>query len=150
MVGRLAFIACLMLAPVAGIPEAALESNTALPAVTTTPTASSATLPAAVSATAGNAAPLEPRLAGLEPYKPEANKPVEDFFVVSIVSLPFTALWSVVGAAAVASISQKQFPPVFSNEAILSTAAIAVGSSLAIGLLSVSWGKGHSDKAVIP
>jgi hypothetical protein len=133
MVGRLALITCLLLAPVPGIPDAAPVSS----ATATTPTASSA-------------APLEPRLAGLEPYKPEANKPVEDFFVVSIVSLPFTALWSVVGAAAVASIAQKQFPPTFSNEAIISTAAIAVGSSLAIGLLSVSWGKGHSDKAVTP
>jgi len=67
---------------------------------------------------------------------------VEDFFVVSITSLPFTGLWTLVGAALVGSISQKQFPPNFSNDTILSSAAIALGSSLCIGLVSsISWGR---------
>ena len=133
MVVRLILMAALLLPPGSSSADA-----------TASPLSPTAT---AVAETATAQAPSEPRFAGLEPYLPQANKPVEDFFVVSIISLPFTALWTVVGAAAVASISQKQFPPAFSNDAILSTAAIAIGASLTIGLLSVSWGKGHSSAA---
>jgi hypothetical protein len=74
----------------------------------------------------------------------EPNDPTEDFFVVSIISLPFTALWTLVGATIVASISQRTFPPSFSEGTLISSGAIAFGSSIGIGLLSATWGKGKS------
>ena len=123
MVARLALILALLAAPMPGGAEGL------------SPTAAASLSPSAAAALSQTA------LAPLEPYAPQPNKPVEDFFVVSITSLPFTGLWTLVGAALVGSISQKQFPPNFSNETILSSAAIAVGSSLCIGLVSsISWG----------
>lgn len=133
MVGRRALLASLVLSLAAGPSWA--ETTTNLTALSPS---------AAVTATALTETALVP----LEPYKPETNKPIEDFFVVTIISLPFTALWSIVGAAVIGGIAQKQFPPNFSNDALLSTAAIAVGSSLTVGLLSVSWGKGKTSKTI--
>jgi hypothetical protein len=86
---------------------------------------------------------------GVSPASPtfEKNNPVEDFCVVSIVSLPFTALWSILGAGIVASISQQKFPPELSNDTLFSTGAIALGASVGIGLVSVSWGRGKANSA---
>ncbi|MES2201516.1 MAG: hypothetical protein V4498_04625 [candidate division FCPU426 bacterium] len=92
------------------------------------------------------AAPLSPtataEVVPLSPYKPQPNRPVEDFFVVSIVSLPFTALWSLIGAAAVLSVSQGQFPPELTDASLIGAGATAVGLSLGVGLISVQWGGG--------
>ena len=82
----------------------------------------------------------------LQAYHPEPNHPAEDFFVVSIISLPFTALWCLVGATAVASVSQQKFPPDFTDEALIGAGAVALGSSVSIGLLSVSWGGSKSTQ----
>jgi hypothetical protein len=90
--------------------------------------------------------------APLEPYHPEANRPLEDFFVVSIVSLPFTAFWSFVGSTAVVAVSKgRQHQSVsFSTPTLVSTGLIALGASVSIGLLSVSWGQGVKPKTTSP
>jgi hypothetical protein len=77
----------------------------------------------------------------------EPNHPVEDFFVVSIISLPFTALWTLVGATVVASVSQKVFPPNFDEGTLISAGAIAAGASVSIGLVSATWGTGKAAPA---
>lgn len=64
----------------------------------------------------------------------------EDFTAVTLISLPFTALWSVLGALAVASISQQVFPPAMDTPELAGAAMVAVGASLSIGLVSVQWG----------
>lgn len=70
----------------------------------------------------------------------EPNHPVEDFFTVSLVSIPFTGLWALLGASVVAGISQSKYPPEFSDDMFLGAAGVALGASVGIGLLSVSWG----------
>jgi hypothetical protein len=81
--------------------------------------------------------------APLPPLKTE-NSAWESFAGVTLLSAPFTALWSVLGALAVEGFAQGQFPPDFGRDrakATLSTAAaVAGGGSLLIGLVSVQWG----------
>ena len=73
----------------------------------------------------------------------EKNHPVEDFFTVTIVSLPFTALWVLIGASVVGGISQNRYPPEFNEDMLIGAGAVAVGASVGIGLVSVAWGKGR-------
>lgn len=77
----------------------------------------------------------------------EKNHPVEDFFTVSLTSLPFTALWSLVGATVVGGISQNKFPPEFNDNMLIGAGAVALGASFSIGLVSVFWGKGKAPAA---
>jgi hypothetical protein len=73
----------------------------------------------------------------------EKNHPVEDFFTVTLVSLPFTALWALIGASVVGGISQGKYPPEFNSDMLIGAGAVAVGASLGIGIVSVAWGKGR-------
>ena len=73
----------------------------------------------------------------------QKNHPVEDFFTVTIVSLPFTALWVLIGASVVGGISQNKYPPEFNEDMLIGAGAVAVGASVSIGLVSVAWGKGR-------
>jgi hypothetical protein len=75
---------------------------------------------------------------------------VEDFFTVSVVSLPFTVFWAFIGATAVAGISQQKFPPEFNEPMLVGAGACALGASVAIGLVSVSWGKGKAKAPHTP
>jgi hypothetical protein len=76
------------------------------------------------------------------PEKPayQPNVPWEDFTAVTLISLPFTALWSVLGAVAAASISQKQFPPSMGTPQLAGAAMVAASASVSIGLVSIQWG----------
>ena len=80
--------------------------------------------------------------APLQAFQAEPNHPVEDFFTVSLISLPFTALWSFIGATAVASVTQQKFPPEYTDTLFIGAGAAAAGLSLGIGLVSISWGPG--------
>ena len=73
------------------------------------------------------------------------NNGVEDFFAVTLISLPFTAFWALIGALIVGGISQNHFPPEFTTPLLASAGATAAGTSVAIGLVSVQWG-GHAPK----
>jgi hypothetical protein len=64
----------------------------------------------------------------------------EDFTAVTLISLPFTALWALVGAVTVAAISQHAFPPSMDTPQLAGAAMVAAGASVSIGLLSVQWG----------
>lgn len=73
------------------------------------------------------------------PIQRIANRPVDDFFAVTLISLPFTAFWALVGALAVGGIAQQRFPPEFDNNLLAGAGAFAGGASLLTGLVSVSW-----------
>ena len=70
----------------------------------------------------------------------EANRPLEDFFVVTIISLPFTALYGLMGATAYDSIQQSKFPPRFETQTLTRAGIAALAASVLIGTFSVSWG----------
>lgn len=111
-------------------------------ALALSPTATALSGSAAVlSPTADALAPLGPR--PLPPPK-VANSAWEGFVGVTLLSAPFTAFWSVLGALVVESLAQRQFPPDFGQDrakATLSAAAgVAAGSSVMIGLVSLHWG----------
>lgn len=93
----------------------------------------------ALSPDAGSAdlAPLPLRPA---PLVREPNVAWEDFSAVTLVSLPFTAFWSILGTLAVGGISQGKFPPEIDSTLIATAASIAGGASLTIGLVSIQWG----------
>jgi hypothetical protein len=99
----------------------------------------------ALSATAQALCPSASALEGAR--RLEKNRPVEDFAVTTLVSLPFTAFWAFIGATAVLSVSQGKFLPDYSDEAVIGAGATALGASLAIGVVSVSWGKGKAPAA---
>ena len=99
--------------------------------------------PAAQPALAPAPVPLS-TTAELGNFHPEPNHPVEDFFTVSIISLPFTAIWSFVGATAVAAVAQQKFPPEYTDQLFITAGAAAAGLSFGIGLVSVSWGPGKA------
>lgn len=92
---------------------------------------------AAVSPTVQALAELPPR-----PQAPvlQPNRAWEDAAAVTLVSLPFTAFWALLGALAVGGASQGRFPPELSTDMLAGAAMVAGGSSLAIGLFSISWG----------
>jgi hypothetical protein len=64
----------------------------------------------------------------------------EDMSAVTLVSLPFTAFWALLGALAVGGFQQGRFPPELDTPLLTGAAAVAAGASLSIGLVSVSWG----------
>lgn len=64
----------------------------------------------------------------------------EDMSAVTIVSLPFTAFWALLGALTIGGIQQGRFPPEMDSPLLTGAAVVAAGASLSIGLVSVSWG----------
>jgi hypothetical protein len=80
----------------------------------------------------------------------QKNHPVEDFFTVTIVSLPFTALWVLIGASVVGGISQGKYPPEFNSDMLIGAGAVALGASVGIGIVSVAWGKGRGKASSTP
>jgi hypothetical protein len=69
----------------------------------------------------------------------EKNEPLEDFFTVTIVSLPFTAFWCTLGALAIAGAQQGHFPPEVDQGLMVGAGSAALGLSVGIGLVSVTW-----------
>ena len=80
----------------------------------------------------------------------QGNHPVEDFAVVSIISLPFAALYSFLGAAIYESINQNQFPPVMETSTLAAAGGVALGSSLLIATFSTQWGSGKKKEPAEP
>jgi hypothetical protein len=74
-----------------------------------------------------------------------ANARWEDFTAVTLLSAPFTAIWSVLGAVLVATVSQSRgqgklvFPNMGTPE-LTGAALVAATASVSIGLISVQWG----------
>lgn len=64
----------------------------------------------------------------------------EDAAAATLVSLPFTAFWSLLGALAVGGISQGRFPPELNGDMLAGAAMVAGGTSLGIGLINIRWG----------
>jgi hypothetical protein len=88
-------------------------------------------------------APLAPRP---EPPAMQPSAAWEDVSAVTLVSLPFTAFWCLLGSLAVAGVAQHKFPPDMDTPTLLGAATVAAGASLAIGLVSLQWG-GPSSSA---
>ena len=152
---RLALCLALLAVPL----EAASISGTAATALSPNASALSGAATAlspSANALSGTAKTLSPTpLADLLPLPPRPLPPLktensawESFAGVTLLSAPFTAFWSVLGALAVEGFAQGQFPPDFGQDrakATLSTAAaVAGGASLMIGLVSVHWGGSHA------
>jgi hypothetical protein len=91
---------------------------------------------------AAEAGALSPTAQAASSPQFEKNRPVEDFFTVSLISTPFTALWSFVGASVVAGISQGKFPPEYNDQMLIGAGGVALGAALSIGFVSAYWGKG--------
>lgn len=68
------------------------------------------------------------------------NNGVEDFFAVTLISLPFMAFWGLIGALIVGSAGQGHFPPDFDTPLLQGAGMVAAGASVATGLVSVQWG----------
>jgi hypothetical protein len=108
------------------------------------------TTPAALvsaAATTGTPAALTPNADVMAPLpgRPPAivhtvNDPVEDFFAVTLISMPFTAFWALLGALAIGGTVQKRFPPEFDTPLLISAGSVAAGASVLTGLISVHWG----------
>lgn len=91
--------------------------------------------PAAASADLLPALPSRPA-----PLKREPNVRWETFSATTLVSLPFTAFWALLGALIVGGVVQKRFPPEIDQPLLTSAAVVAGTASLGIGLISVNWG----------
>jgi hypothetical protein len=126
---------------------AALSSSAAVAVSGNASALTVTTVPQALSSNAKIMLALPERPAPI-PYV--ANQPGEDLVAITLISLPFTALWSLLGAAIVGGISQHQFPPNFDTPMLEGAAAVALGSSLAISLVSVQWGGSHPKPAATP
>lgn len=102
------------------------------------------TAAAAVSESPEGAPAAEPGLSPLPerpaPLQREPNVAWEDVSAVTLVSLPFTAFWALIGALAVGGFTQGKFPPELDTPLLTGAAAAAAGASLSIGLISVNWG----------
>jgi hypothetical protein len=103
----------------------------------------------AVSGTALSTTPPADVLAAMapRPAPPEhpANARWEDFTAVTLLSAPFTAFWSVLGAVVVATVSQsrsqgKLVAPNMGTPELSGAAMVAATASLGIGIVSVQWG----------
>jgi hypothetical protein len=90
------------------------------------------------SAKALEALPPLPARPAIPDRKP--NVAWEDMSAVTLVSLPFTAFWALLGALAIGGFQQGRFPPEMDTPLLTGAAAVAAGASLSIGLVSVSWG----------
>ena len=110
----------------------------ALTATATALSATSASVPASPAVYTLQALPERPA-----PIRHVPNQAGEDLVAITLISLPFTALWSLLGAAIVGGISQNRFPPNFDTPMLTGAAGVALGTSLAIGLVSVQWGGSH-------
>lgn len=86
---------------------------------------------------AADLAPLPPRPT-LPPVAPSLAW--EDAAAATLVSLPFTAFWSLLGALAAGGVSQGRFPPELNTEMLAGAALVAGGTSLGIGLINIRWG----------
>jgi hypothetical protein len=75
------------------------------------------------------------------------NNPVEDFFAVTIIALPFLAFWSLIGALTVGGIAQQRFPPVIDTPLLAGAGTFAAVGSVTAGLVSVQWGGSPKAKA---
>jgi hypothetical protein len=128
-------------------PTAAALSPTAAPPLSQTAGSTATAQALALSGTAKGLQPLPERP---KPIAKMANDPVEDFFAITLLSVPFTALWSLAGALIVGSISQGHFPPVIGTPLLTGAALTAAGASVTIGLVSIQWGSGSSAKAGSP
>ncbi len=96
----------------------------------------------ALSSTARDKAPVRPPLPKLT-----RNDPGEDFMVVSIISMPFTALYAGLAVALVDTIRQRQFPPQFDQPSVDAVAGAAVLGSFTIAAISVKWSSSSPKKA---
>ena len=151
--------------PGAGSPEATIALSPAS-AVVLKPGAgvlsgTASALSGTASALSGTASALSPSADVLLPLPPRPpppakthNSALESFVGVTLLSAPFTAFWAVLGALAVESVAQHQFPPDFGQDrakATLSAAgAVAGGSSVMIGLVSIHWGGPSGDEGLSP
>jgi hypothetical protein len=98
----------------------------------------------ALSATAKGLLPL--------PERPDhihlaVNNPVEDFFALTLLSLPFTAIWGLLGAVLVGSIAQAHFPPTVGTPLLAGAGVVAAGASVSIALVSIQWGGSSGPRA---
>ena len=93
----------------------------------------------ALSGTA-KADPMAPLPGPPSPIVRVPNNPVEDFFAVTLISLPFSAFWALVGTLIIGGAAQGHYPPDFNTQLLTTAGSIAAGTSLAIGLVSVQWG----------
>lgn len=96
--------------------------------------------PQALTATATRDLPLLPKRPPVP--KLEQAVPWEYFTVVTLLSAPFTVLWSGLIAGAVEFVAQggRSFPPKFSSSAYAIVGGVAASASVGIGLFSLSWG----------
>jgi hypothetical protein len=74
------------------------------------------------------------------PLQREPNVAWEDFTASTLVSMPFTAFWALLGALLVGGVAQQRFPPEFDQNLLAGAAAAAGAASLTVGLVSVKWG----------
>ena len=84
--------------------------------------------------------PMAPLPGPPSPIVRVPNNPVEDFFAVTLISLPFSAFWALVGALVIGGAAQGHYPPEFTTQLLTTAGGIAAGTSVAIGLVSVQWG----------
>jgi hypothetical protein len=67
-----------------------------------------------------------------------------------LISLPFTAIWGLLGALAVGGIAQHRFPPEFDTPLLAGAGAAALGASVITGLVSVKWGGSRATPSPTP
>ena len=92
---------------------------------------------------------------GLPPAKPDlgqtaSNSRVEDFSIITLISLPFTALYSIAAVAAYQGILQKKFPPDIDQNTWSGTAIAAGAGALSIAAVSIQWGGPKKPKVGSP
>lgn len=109
--------------------------------------AAPAVQPLALSPTAAASAELPALPPRPAPLKREPNVGWESFAASTLVSMPFTAFWALLGALLVGGVAQQRFPPEFDQALLTGAAAAAGAASVSIGLISVQWGGGSSPAA---
>jgi hypothetical protein len=129
--------------PLSATPQALTATTSVSQALALSGTARSlvplSATPQTLTATAAHDLPLLPK----RPPEPKLEKavPWEYFTVVTLLSAPFTALWSglIFGIVEVAAQGGK-LPPKFSSSDYAVVGAVAGSASVGIGLFSLSWG----------
>jgi hypothetical protein len=116
----------------------------ASPAAQSLPVSAAAPAPASASAAGGTdtASVQDLPLLPARPSRKIAQKNVawEDFTVVTLISLPFTALWCGLAAVAVSLCSGNRLPLSSTSPLVEGAGCLAGAASVTIGLVSVSWG----------
>jgi hypothetical protein len=79
-------------------------------------------------------APARPQLGKLK-----KNDRAEDFLIITTISLPFTALYTIAAVALVDSIHQQAFPPEIDDRTWVATGIVAAAGALTIATVSVKW-----------